>query len=313
MNMTSKLGMVGFALLAAAGCKKDGGTSGGGGGGWLVGKSALMANVDAAGKLGAGYDLHDSMNLNQIACRYIGEAWVVGDQGTLLYTNDAGATWTTAIVPTNADLHALATQNAGPVFLGGDGVFLTSNDTGGHWTSIPTTQSFRALAAAQWADGVLAVDTAGGVWSFESGTLVARATIPGAHGIAISPDGDVAMIAGADGLYLSSDGGHQFAKLDVAGSFDDVRIGEDGNAVAVGAAGAIASVDAQHHVTVQHVGTADLHTVHIPDPDSTDNTGYAAGEGGQVLVTHDSGATWTMGPNLGRTVLGMDEIGAYHN
>ncbi len=309
MTMIGKLGFLGLALLTAASCKK-GGTSGGS---WLVGKSALMANVDAAGKLGADYPLETQANLYQIACRYLGEAWVVGDHGTLLYTNDAGKTWTTGVVPTTADLHALATQNSGPVFLGGDGVFLTSSDTGAHWTSVPTTASFRALAAAQLSDTVLAVDTAGSVWSYEHGALVSRAKIPGAHGVAISTEGDIAMIAADDGLYLSSDGGHQFAKLDVSGAFEDVRIGEDGNAVAVGAAGAIATVDAQRHVRVQHVGTADLHTVHIPDPDSIDGTGYAAGEGGQVLVTHDSGATWSMGPNLGRTVFGLDEIGDFHN
>jgi photosystem II stability/assembly factor-like uncharacterized protein len=309
MNMIKQLGFLGVALLAAgSGCKKSGG-----GGGWLVGKSALMANIDATGKLGAGYQLDVSADLNQIACRYIGEAWVVGDAGTLLYTNDSGTTWTHASVPTTADLRALATQNSGPVFIGGEGVFLTSSDTGAHWTSVTTTASIRAIAAAQWAETVLAIGSAGEILSFEHGALVQRTVIAGAHGLAISPDGDIAMIAAADGLYVSTDGGHAFTKLDASGSFDDVRIGEDGNAVAVGAAGAIASVDAQRHVSVQHVGTVDLHTVHIPDPDSLDATGYAAGEGGEVLVTHDSGATWSIGPNLGRTVLGMDEIGDYHN
>ena len=307
MTMMRKLGFVCVASVAVLGCKK-----GGTGGGWLVGKSALMANVDANGHLGAGYALDVSATLNQIACRYVGEAWVVGDHGTLLYTSDAGATWATAAVPTTADLRALATQDSGPVYLGGDGVFLTSSDTGAHWTSVATHASFRAIAAAQLADAVLAVDTSNGVWAYEHGALVARATLPGARGIAISADGNVAMVAG-DGLYLSTDGGHQFAALDVTGQFDAVRIGEDGTAVAVGAGGAIATVDAQRHVRVQHVGTADLHTVHIPDPDSLDGTGYAAGEGGQVLVTHDSGATWTMGPNVGRTVLGIDEIGDLHN
>ena len=305
--MMRKLGFVCVAWVAVLGCKK-----GGGGGGWLVGTSALMANVDAEGHLGAGYALDVSATLHQIACRYVGEAWVVGDRGTLLYTRDAGTTWAATAIPTTADLRALATQNTGPVFVGGDGVFLTSSDSGAHWTSIPTGSSFRAIAAAQLAEDVLAVDTAGGIWAYEHGTLVTRATIPGAHGIAISADGSVAMVAG-DGLYLSTDRGHHFTQLDATGSFDDVRIGEEGKAVAVGAGGAIASVDAQHHVGIQHVGTADLHTVHIPDPDSSDGVGYAAGEGGQVLVTHDSGATWTMGPKLDRTVLGVDVIGDLHN
>ena len=307
MKMMTKLGALGLAMVAAMGCKK-GGTSGG----WLVGSSALMANVDGSGKLGAGYEVGTSATLYQIACRYAGEAWVAGEAGTLLYTSDAGASWRTQEIPTSADLRALATQDDGPVYVGGDHVFLTSSDTGAHWTSVPTTSSFRALAAAQWGGMVLGVDTAGTVWSYEHDQLVTRTSIPGAHGVAVSPDGSVAMIAG-DGLYLSLDAGHTFAKLDAVGQFDDVRIGLDGRAIAVGAGGAIATVDASHHATVQHVGTADLHALHVPDPDAIDGLGYAAGDGGQVLVTRDSGATWTMGPNVGRTVFGIDEIGDFHN
>ena len=39
----------------------------------------------------------------------------------------------------------------------------------------------------------------------------------------------------------------------------------------------------------------------------------AAGVGGQIWLTRDSGWTWEMGPNVGRTVLGADEIGIGHN
>ena len=305
------VGVVGLALVAAVGCKKGGGT-GGGGGGWLVGSSALMANVDVAGTLGKGYELAQTAALYRIACRYTGEAWVAGERGTLLYTADAGATWAPQALPTTADLRALATVDDGPVFVAGDHVFLTSYDAGGHWANVPTSASFTALAAAQWGTNVMAIDTAGAVWAFDRGSLTTRATIAGARGLAVSPDGDLVMVAG-DGLWLSIDSGHTFSKLDVAGQFEEVRIGLDGSAVAVGAGGAIAKLDAQHHATVQHVGTADLHAVHIPDPDATDGVGYAAGDGGQVLVTHDSGATWTMGPDLGRTVFGIDEIGDFHN
>src|SRR5450432_3175872 len=93
------------ALAAlGAGCKKGGGT---GGGGWLVGSTGLMAQVDPHGQLGNGYDLGATETLYGIACRYQGEAWVVGAKGTLLYTNDAGASWSVQVVPTNGDLHGL--------------------------------------------------------------------------------------------------------------------------------------------------------------------------------------------------------------
>lgn len=302
--------MMGAALLAAAvGCKKSGG---GGGGGWLVGSSALMANVDANGHMGNGYALAQDASLFRIACRYTGEAWVAGERGTLLYTADAGATWAPQAIPTSADLHGLATVDDGPVFVAGAQTFLRSYDAGAHWTSIATQADFRAIAAAQWGTAVLGVDANGGVWALDRDQLVTRATIPGARGVAISPDGNTAIVVG-DGAFLSTDGGHTFTKLDLAGTFEDVRIGADGSAVAVGAGGAIATIDAAHHATVQRVGTADLHALHIPDVDAEDGLGYAAGDGGQVWVTHDSGATWAMGPHLDRTVFGIDEIGDFHN
>ncbi|HUJ57583.1 MAG TPA: YCF48-related protein [Kofleriaceae bacterium] len=296
------------AVLAAAGCKKSGGS-----GGWLVGSNGTMANVRSDGSLGAGYHPASSAQLNGIACRYLGEAWVVGDAGTLLYTNDGGASWSAQAVPTTANLRTLATQDSGPVFVAGDGVFLTSNDTGAHWTSVGDGQTaFRSVAAAQEASNVLALSDDGALWSYD-GALTQRATLAGARAVAISPDGTLAIAAG-HGLARSLDGGATWSPLAVDASlvFDDVRIGEDGSAVAVGAGGAIATIDADGHVAVQHAGTADLHTVHIADGDDDDATGFAAGDSGEVLLTHDGGASWQLGTNVGATVWGVDMIGAGH-
>jgi photosystem II stability/assembly factor-like uncharacterized protein len=300
--------------MAAAACKKSGGTGGGGGGGgWLVGSSGLMENLDANGKLGAGYDLGASQQLNSIACRYQGEAWVAGAQGTLLYTRDAGATWAAQAVPATGDLRAIATQDAGPVFVVGDGAFLVSSDTGATWQSLGDAHTlFRSVAAAQQGDTVLAIAGDGGLWQY-AGSLAQLTTLSGARTVAVSPDGDTALAAG-HGLWRSVDAGHSWQALvvDPALVFDDVRVGEDGTAVAVGSGGAIAMIAASGAVAVQHAGTADLHALHIADPDSVDATGYAAGDGGAVWITHDAGLTWLAGPNVGRTVLGVDEIGFGH-
>ncbi len=302
--------------LAAVGCKKTSGTptGGGGGGGWLVGSSALMANVGDDGKLGTGYDLGAAMQLNGIACRYSGEAWVVGAQGTLLYTNDGGASWSAQQVPATGDLRGVATQDFGPVFVVGNGAFLVTQDTGATWTSLGAAQTqFRAVAAAQEGANVLALSEDGGLWQYDAGALTRRGTIAGAHAIALSSDGNLAIVAG-QGLSRSADGGATWTQLaiDPSLAFDDVRMADDGSAVAVGAAGAIANVDASGAVTLQHVGAADLHALHVADFASDTGTGFAAGDGGQVLITHDAGATWAFGPNLGRTVYGIDEIGLGH-
>lgn len=299
--------------LAIVGCKpKGGGGGGGGGGGWLVGSSGLMVNVDIKGTAGSGYELGSTQQLNGIACRYAGEAWVVGSSGTLLYTRDGGTSWTAQAVPVTGDLRAIATQDNGPVYVGGDGAFLVSADTGATWTQLGTGASFRSIAAAQHGATVLALGD-GALWSYSGGALVRVRDFAGARAIAVSADGGIAMAAG-NGLWRSEDAGVSWTQLavDPGLTFDDVRVGENGTAVAVGNAGAIATIDVAGAISVQHVGTSNLHALHIPDVDATDATGYAAGDDGTVLVTHDSGASWTRGPNVGRTVWGVDEIGLGH-
>ena len=310
-----------FGAVLAAGatglsCKKGGG---GGGGGWLVGSEGLMANVDVHGQLGNGYDLGSTETLYGIACRYQDEAWVVGANGTLLYTNDAGRSWSSQDLGTTADLHSLATQDDGPVFVVGNGVFFTATpqyQTGAaEWKNLGDgTTQFLSVAAAQHATTVLAVSADGGVWNYDNDQLSKVATLAGMRAVAISPDGGEAIAVG-NGIQRSIDGGRTWSALSVDASlaFADVRISDDGDAVAVGAAGTIAHIDLEGRVLVQHVGTSNLKTVHIAeDADGYTATGYAAGEGGQIYMTTDGGWNWTVGPNVGRTVLGVDSIGDGH-
>lgn len=296
-------------------CKKGGG----GGGGWLVGSEGLMAQVDERGHLGEGYELGDTEQLNAIACRYQAEAWVVGNNGTLLYTSDGGQSWISQNLGTTANLTALATQDAGPVFVVGDGVFFTSRpalETGAAtWQQLGDgATKFRSVAAAQEGTTVLAVSDDGAIWSYENAQLVKRTTLAGMSTLAVSPDGRIAIAAGK-GLFRSTDAGKTWSPIAVDASFEysAVRMEESGEAVAVGAAGVVSRIDLDGRVLTQHVGNADLKTLHIAPSDDYTGVGYAAGAGGQIWVTNDSGWTWTMGPNVGRTVLGVDEIGEGHN
>lgn len=299
-------------LLAAGACKKSGG---GGGGGWLVGADGMMLNVETTGAA-SSYDTASNETLNGIACRYSGEAWVVGTNGTLLYTDDAGASWRPQPVPTTADLRALATQNYGPVFVAGNGVFLTSTDTGAHWTQLGDgTASFRSLAAAQEGETVLAVSDDGGLWSYESRQLVKRTSVAGARAVAVSPDGQTAILVGDNVLSKSTDAGRTWSPLPATENvrYDDVRIDASGQAVAVGTGGAIAHIAFDGSVLMQHIGKADLHTIHIAEVgDDYESVGFTAGDGGQVWITRDGGWSWSVGPNAGHTVLGVDEIGDGH-
>jgi photosystem II stability/assembly factor-like uncharacterized protein len=320
--MKAVLVCLGIALAFGA-CKKSstGPTPGGGGGGgtsWLVGTDGLMVNVSTSGTA-QGYDLSSKETLNRIACRYAGEAWVVGTHGTLLYTDDAGATWRPQPVPASANLRGIATQDAGPVFVAGDGVLLTSTDTGAHWTPLGDGRTnFVAVAAAQGAETALAVSDTGAVFSIESGQLVGRGSFAGARAVAISPDGDSAILVGDHLITRSSDGGRTWTPLPVNGDvrFDDVRIGETGEALAVGSSGTIAHIMPGGAVLLQQIGLADLHAVHLADGDDGDDgaeaVGFAAGDSGRVFITRNGGSTWSPGPTVNGTVLGLDMIGAGH-
>ncbi len=313
--MKAVLVCLGIALAFGA-CKKTGtGPTGGGGSSWLVGTDGLMVDVSTSG-YSHGYQLSSPETLNKIACRYAGEAWVVGNNGTLLYTDDAGATWRPQPVPATANLRGIATQDAGPVFVAGDGVLLTSTDTGAHWTSLGDGRTnFIAVAAAQDAENALAVSDTGAVFAIENHQLVSRGSFAGARAVAISSDGDSAIVVGDQLIARSSDGGRTWTPLAVGGDvrFDDVRIDETGEALAVGSSGTIAHIAAGGAVTLQQVGPADLHAVHIADSDDgAEAVGFAAGDHGQVFITRDSGTTWSPGPTVNGTVLGVDMIGAGH-
>jgi photosystem II stability/assembly factor-like uncharacterized protein len=312
MNVRVVLLAAGLSGLAMVGCKKSapGGGGGGGGGGWLVGTTGLMANVNGDGELGQGYHLDSTVSLNGIACRYTNEAWVVGDAGTVLYTDDGGSTWSTQTVPTNADLHALATQDSGPVYVAGNGTFLTSADTGSHWTQLTEQANFTSLAAAD-ASTVLAISDDGGVWSYANSALTRIATVPGANAVAVSADGNTAVIAGNNGLAVSNNAGQTWQNVAVDAQLEDVDVTDDG-AVAVGLEGAIVQY-ANGEVSLQHVGTTDLRTLHLADSGDALDVGFAGGDNGTVLVSDDAGASWTLGPNLGdRTILSIDQIGPGH-
>jgi photosystem II stability/assembly factor-like uncharacterized protein len=296
---------------------------GGGGGGWLVGSDGLMVNINAKGDMGAGYDLGDSQaageELNGIACRYQAEAWVVGNNGTLLYTSDAGKTWKTQDLGTVANLRSIATQDDGPVFVVGDGVFFTATPqytTGkAEWQQLGDgVTSFLSVTAAQQATTVLAVSADGGIWGYDQGQLAKHFTIEGLKAIDVSPDGQTAFAVG-NGLFRSLDAGKTWTALSVDPSFaySAVSIDENGEAVAVGDGGVVSRVDLEGRVLTQRLGTADLKAIHIAPSDDYTGRGYAAGVGGQIWITDDSGWTWTKGPNAGRTVLSVDEIGPGHN
>ena len=249
-------------------------------------------------------ELGATENLNGIACRYQGEAWVVGDTGTLLYTNDGGATWRRAVVPTNANLHTLATQDTGPVFVAGDGVFLTSNDTGAHWTSIATTSHFRSLAAAQEGETVLAVSDDGAVFGFEQRRAHAAATIPGATAVALSPDGQTAMsrATACRSRRTPATPGRRSrsTRSSRTSTSSTTRVTRSRSARTARSRGSTAA-------SCRSSTSAPRTFTRSTSPTTATSTRAATRPVKAVRSCHPRRRReWTVGPNLGRTVLGVD-------
>jgi hypothetical protein len=300
---------IGLALVAGvATCKSSTGDAGGG---WLVGASGLMRSI-RPDHVAGGFVPPAHHNLNAIAAHSAGEAWVAGDHGTLLHTDNGGATWQSPSVGTLADLRGVATPKLGPVFVVGNGVFLVSDDTGAHWSDAGDgVTRFRSVAAAHDADTVLAISDDGRVWAYEHGALIPRTHVLGARTIAVSPDGAVAVAVGDDVIARSSDGGHTWARLLTRDHvrYDDVRVDASGQAIAVGSAGAVSHVASDGSVVTQHLGDVTFHSVHIAQiGENYESIGYAAGDGGRTWVTRDGGWSWREGPNVGQTVLAIAEI-----
>ena len=90
---------------------------------------------------------------------FAGEAFVVGANGTVLYTNDGGDSWIDLATPDGTkNLRALATQDSGEVYVAGQGTLLVSTDAGDHWRELSDgAEDFRAIAAAQDGATVMAV------------------------------------------------------------------------------------------------------------------------------------------------------------
>src|SRR3954470_9843208 len=98
MRIALVAGLIAFSGAACDSCSggsshgSGGGT--GGGGGWLVGTKGMMINVtmDVPPAV-VGYKLQLLQDLRAIACRGDHEAWVVGNEGVLIATDDGGDTW----------------------------------------------------------------------------------------------------------------------------------------------------------------------------------------------------------------------------
>jgi photosystem II stability/assembly factor-like uncharacterized protein len=146
-------------------------------------------------------------------------------------------------------------------------------------------------------------------WDAERGALDEMTQLPGARSISMSHDGSHAVAVGDAGVMARSDnGGLSWERVDTGtdANLNAAWITGAGDILAVGDAGTAVRVDASG-VEVTQPGAYTLRAVHI------DASGHAiaAGDGGEVLLSDDAGASWTISDaTVDGTVLALDVVDA---
>lgn len=290
------------------GCRKKGSDPGPGpGGGWLVGAHGMMLNVHADGSL-SDYDLEIDEDLLDISCRGTDSAFVVGERGTFLRTFDGGAEWESVDIGTRATLRSVAAASREYVVAAGDDGLFLSADSGTTWSTL-ATGAFSAVSIDHTGDVIMALDRSGTVWREDrSSSLRPVFASSGAVFMKMSHDGDTAVVmAPGHTLWASSTGGAAWQPIELGATFDlhNAWISHAGKILAVGASGAVVSIDESHHVSAQKPTTSDLEAIHL----GGSGVGYAGGGNGRVLQTFDDGVTWSeMERAAPQRIFGIDQI-----
>jgi photosystem II stability/assembly factor-like uncharacterized protein len=316
----------GVIALSGASCEScggggggSGGTSSGGGGGWLVGTKGLMINVTMAEPPSVvGYKLALLDDLRGIACRGDKEAWVVGNAGVLIATDDGGETWRAFDSGVKSPLRAVSLATDSHVFIAGEsGVLRFSRNRGVDWTTVQAPPVTWTSIAARRSDGAAALlaTSDGHIYHLDAvgGLLSQVGAIPvGAlHSVVMSRDGAMAVAVGDGGNLLVSDNGGIDWRTRASGTdqpLRDVWLDADTKSVtAVGDGGLVvqASLRDDAAPVVRTLGDFTFRGIHL----EASGHGTIVGDRGAAFVTHDYGQTWDQ-VNTGETrdILGVDAL-----
>ncbi len=181
----------------------------------------------------------------------------MGDGGTIVHTQDSGATWTAQTSTTTQNLHAVAFSDGAHGWAVGDGgTIVHTRDSGATWTAqtSTTTQNLHAVAFSDGAHG----------WAVGDGGTILGTTDDGAT-----------WVSQASGTAVALNG------ICFRGPDTGWAVGEGGTILNTGDGGAT--------WTQQTSGTTQtLHALDFADR----SHGWAMGDGGTILTTTDGGATW---------------------
>ena len=192
------------------------------------------------------------------------EGLAVGAAGELLASSDAGATWRTQSVPTQASLLGVSMRNGHAVVVGLSGVVLV-RDAAGNW-SVATSGTTERLFAVD-------LDGRGAVVAVGAFGRLLRSTDGGLQWTSIAPDWT-----------------QEYTEQGLEPHLYDVALADDGSILVVGEFGlVIQSADGGASWKVRRKDEASLFAIDL----GADGVGYAVGQGGVIARTADGGARWS--------------------
>jgi photosystem II stability/assembly factor-like uncharacterized protein len=267
------------------------------------------------------YPLQTRADLLSIACWGSSRAWVAGDEGLLMTTEDAGATWRSVDAGSKTRLRAVAIAEKGRIFVAGDeGLFRVSADNGQTWQAVTAPNVVWTSVAPRHDGSAALLTTAGGDiyrWDGTALSVVAAAPAGGLNSIALSQDGLYAAAVGEGGaMLISTDGGQRWRDRP-SGTTRALRdvwlIGADGKSLyAVGDGGVMVRgwTETSDGAAPRSLGDdLILRGLHL----EASGHGAIVGDHGSMFTTSDFGESWTKVPTGdARDIFSVDALGADH-
>lgn len=259
--------------------------------GWAVGNLGTAMQTKNSGIDWELVDLRTSENMNSIYMNDVtGDGWIVGDNGMIFYTNDAGENWVRQYSGTHKALYSISASGGNCPWICGDDIILRSLDHGETWTRIncPYHTYFWEVDQKDCDEIWICGNQSLLISTKDHGETWQKHIVPTTYnllGIDIVPNGDYRACGNQSTVISSSDGGETWEQEYQAPFIDMHAIatrGIGGPAYAVGAKGnIIETLDGGTTWTVKESGT--LYQLNDVCFQALFHAVYATGWYGQVI------------------------------